>query len=427
GGRYFVGIRMIKPEGQGVDRGDEGNDIYFASAEGGPILNNKAAIADVSTGGQLNWSKVFANGRGEETGFDNGGLDPLTWSWAVQEEGRHGSFLAIDIPSGYVGEWTLYVAGRSEKVAVDQIQVVHRSALAFSGKQHAQNFDPDAGSTMIADPAPPEPAPVARLEMGSETVLQNDPDGWFTVTFDQEIPDAVVVMGPASWSHGDPIVPAVRNVTSTGFEFQLDEWVYQDGIRDDTETISWMAATAGTHALEDGTVIKAGSAAAGTRGSTTVSFGEGFDGKPLVFSQAIFGGHEETVTSRLDEVTIDGFRVTLQEEDARLNSDLAGTVDWIAVESTGSTAYQAGGRGAGFHWQDTGIGDVSYDDVVLADMQTMRDAEAATVRFTIKDGDLKVRTHEDQSADWEQGHKFERIGFLTGEADSYVLSELETF
>ncbi|MEL6220278.1 MAG: hypothetical protein AAFR79_17745 [Pseudomonadota bacterium] len=443
GGRYYVGIRMIKPEGQGVDHGDQGNDIYFASAAGGPILNNKTAISDVSTGGQLAWSKVFANGRGEETGFDGGGLDPLTWSWAIQEEGQHGSFLALDIPSGYVGEWTIYVAGRSQKVALDQIQVIHRSEADLGGKQHALNFDPSATSTKISDdlPTPPEPEPepepeptpepvptpepAPRLEMGTETVLQDDPDGWFSVKFAEAIPNAVVVMGPASWSHGDPIVPAVRNVTEDGFEFQLDEWAYQDGIRADVEAISWMAATAGAHALEDGTVIQAGSTVAGTWGPASVGFETAFETSPVVLSQAKAGA-DVTVTARNDDVTAEGFKVMLQEEDARLDNDLNALVDWIAVEATDSAAFDAGKKGAGFRWEQTGVEDFTWGDVFLADMQTIRDTEAATVRFTAKNGQALVRVHEDQSVDWEQNHKHERVGFIAGEADGYLLYDLAT-
>ncbi|MEM9428740.1 MAG: hypothetical protein AAGA32_04490, partial [Pseudomonadota bacterium] len=181
GGKYYIGIRMIKPEGQGVDAGDAGNDVYFATAAGEPILNHKPSIADSSSGGELNWSKVYANGRGEETGFDSGGLDPNTWSWAIQEEGQFGSFLSVQIPQDYVGEWTIYIAARSNKVAIDQIQVIHQSEADFSGKRHALNFDPGLGSTMIAGESPAE----ARLEMGTETVLQTDADGWVSVVFEE--------------------------------------------------------------------------------------------------------------------------------------------------------------------------------------------------------------------------------------------------
>ncbi|MEM1265822.1 MAG: hypothetical protein AAGI50_07370 [Pseudomonadota bacterium] len=73
GGKHDIGVRMIKPEGQGVDAR---NDVYFATAAGEPILNHKPSIADVSSGGELDWTKVYANGRGEETGFDGGTPGP---------------------------------------------------------------------------------------------------------------------------------------------------------------------------------------------------------------------------------------------------------------------------------------------------------------------------------------------------------------
>ena len=533
-GRYFVGVRMIKPEwaAPNENHGDLSNDVYFAWDLGAPILNNKTGIENknvwvdgewVNRGGELHWNKLFANGRGEETGYDNGGLDPETWSWAVQTEAdsANGRFNAIDIPQGYTGEVTVYIAARSNYVALDQIQLVHNSERDYFSKQHASNFDasreatkPEDGSTPPETPylvaeddaaevlvgnqividvlsndtsdggpvtipvitAVEQPAfgtveivdnklvytsngaspesltdtfqytmsdatgatatatvtvdltlPAKRLEMGTETVTQTGRDEWFTVTFDEAIDDAVVVMGPVSGNHGDPAGTRVRNVTEEGFEFQIAEWNYQDGVRTAPESVSWMAVTAGTHMLEDGTVIEAGSVSAKNDNDVTVGFSDEAsspNGKsPIVFSQVSTFNGPDAVTTRVHSVDVDGFTVRMQEEEASNGRHVTEEIDWIAINrAPDSELFTTGSKGASFKWQETGLDEV--DDVFLADMQTMRNEETATVRYkTTGNGERTyVRVHEDQSLDGEQNHiNNERIGFLTADTGGFDL------
>ncbi|MEM9781438.1 MAG: LamG-like jellyroll fold domain-containing protein, partial [Pseudomonadota bacterium] len=138
------------------------------------------------------------------------------------------------------------------------------------------SFDVVAAGTPAAPPASiveetPEP-PVAeapsgddasdgRLEIGTVTFSQDNSSTWYSVSFAEEIPDAVVVMGPISFNGGHQAVMRVRNVTDEGFEYQLDEWNYHDGWHME-ETVSWMAVSAGTHTLEGGQTISAGSSRA---------------------------------------------------------------------------------------------------------------------------------------------------------------------
>ncbi|MEM9963690.1 MAG: Ig-like domain-containing protein [Pseudomonadota bacterium] len=533
-GRYFVGVRMIKPEWAAPkeNHGDLHNDVYFAWDLGSPILNDKTGIENetvwddgalASRGGELHWEKLFANGRGEETGFDNGGLDPETWSWAVQTEADNaqGKFNSIDIPQGHTGEVTVYIAARSNYVALDQIQLVHSSERDYFSKQHASNFDasreatkPDDGPTLPGPPplvaeddvagvlvgnqimidvlandtyddgpvtipvitAVEQPAfgtveivdnklvytsngaspesltdtfqytmsdatgatatatvtvdltvPAKRLEMGTETVTQTGRDQWFTVAFDEAIDDAVVVMGPVSGNHGDPAGARVRNVTEEGFEFQIAEWNYQDGSRLAPESVSWMAVSAGTHMLQDGTMIEAGSVSAQHDNDVTVDFSDDVpsqDGEaPIVFSQVTTFNGPDTVTTRVHSVDADGFTVRMQEEEASNGRHVREEIDWIAIQSDPeSDVFTTGTKGASFKWRDTGLDDAQ--DVLLAEMQTMRNEETATVRYSTRnDGDQTfVRVHEDQSLDWEQNHvSYERIGFLSADAGGFDL------
>ncbi|MEM1275383.1 MAG: DUF5060 domain-containing protein, partial [Pseudomonadota bacterium] len=104
---------------------------------------------------------------------------------------------------------------------------------------------PPPADDPVIDP-PPAPTVTGRLEIGSLTLEQSTPDQWVSVTFDAPIQDARVVMGPITFDGPDEAIARVRNVTDTGFEFQIDEWWYKDGWHM-TETVSWMAMSEGVH------------------------------------------------------------------------------------------------------------------------------------------------------------------------------------
>ena len=79
------------------------------------------------------------------------------------------------------------------------------------------------------EPPPPGGAPPAAFEVGEATVAQADPEEWHSVTFAAPIPMARVVLGPLSLNGPEDATLRVRNVTDTGFEFQIDEWDYLNG------------------------------------------------------------------------------------------------------------------------------------------------------------------------------------------------------
>ncbi len=66
-----------------------------------------------------------------------------------------------------------------------------------------------------------------------------------------------MVTGPPTSNGDQPLTVRVRNVTATGFEFQLDEWQYLDGWHAG-ESIGYLVVEAGEHTLLDGTRVKAG-------------------------------------------------------------------------------------------------------------------------------------------------------------------------
>ncbi|MEL6233041.1 MAG: SdrD B-like domain-containing protein [Pseudomonadota bacterium] len=258
-----------------------------------------------------------------------------------------------------------------------------------------------------------------RLEMGTVTLPQGLTDSWINVEFAEAIENAVVVLGPISSNGNSPVVARVRNVTDTGFEVELDEWAYLNGWHQ-AETLSWMAASEGTHSLMDGTVVQAGSTSAVNETAASVSFAESFEAGPLVFAQVTTERGSAPVTSRLDAVSPDGFDVQLQEEEGADGAHAREDIDWIAVENSSSIAFsQAGTISVDQDWSK--LRSAELDDVFLADMQTMNGADTAALRYDDRPNGRVVRVQEEGSSDDETSHADETVGYLIGQSGSFDL------
>ena len=224
-----------------------------------------------------------------------------------------------------VGSWRLDAddnrikAGIVEDVRIESGQTVSIVGESHDGERARIDYLEITGT---ADGAPSEPEPLPETgaaigQAGNVTVGQSSAGKWHSVSFDAPIENAVVVMGPVSFNGSDPVVTRVRNVSETGFEFQLDEWDYLDGSHI-AETVSWMAVEAGHHVLSDGREIHAGSGS--IAGQTWIDFGGSFAEKPLVFAQ--YGSASgPTMADRVSSVSTSGFSAALSEQEA--NGSLA--------------------------------------------------------------------------------------------------------
>lgn len=277
----------------------------------------------------------------------------------------------------------------------------------------------DLGDTVdTVDPADPV-APADPIgEAGRVTFAQADGSQWHAVAFAQALDDPAVVMGGLSFDGVQAGTLRVRNVTETGFEFQLDEWDYLDG-RHVTETASWIAVERGAHVLSNGMVIEAGSAtASGSR--SRIDFEAEFGSAPTVLAQVASADHAEAVTERLQDVGASGFSVRLDQEEREAKSPHGReSLDWIALETGGSA-------GAGMVVGRSGdvVTDAPHriafadafaveDYALLADMQTRQGGDTADLRVSAIDRTgASLFVHEEQSRDHEIRHKAEDVGFV---------------
>ena len=289
-------------------------------------------------------------------------------------------------------------------------QTIDGSAFA----QDADPADPGAGTGAVAAPsetAAASPAS-ARLEAGTLTLGQADPDQWHSVTFSKPILDARVVMGPVTGNGSDPVVARVRNVTDTGFEIQLDEWDYLDGWHT-KETVSWVAGSAGTHTLANGQTVSFGRTTLQDDTSAQVTL-SGFSKTPAVFAQVTSANDAAAVTQRINAVTAGGFTMRLQEEEAADQRHAAETVDWLAIDYGTAGALDAGLATAS-HRSAT----VSFDaqagvPVFLAAQQTRNGGDTAAVRLQDLGGTgATFIIEEERSRDGETGHVDEQVAYLS--------------
>ena len=146
---------------------------------------------------------------------------------------------------------------------------------------------------------------------GSVSVSQPNSDSWHQVTFDAEFEEApIVVMGPVSSNEPNPTVVRVRNVTPSGFEFQLDEWDYKDG-EHTIETVSYMAIPPGTHQW-GGVNVSAGTIESLNHQWKNVTYGSAFDAAPVVLAQQVSNNDGQATTLRLTKVNGTSFDIRLQ-------------------------------------------------------------------------------------------------------------------
>ena len=138
---------------------------------------------------------------------------------------------------------------------------------------------------------------------------------WERVQYRRNYVSPVIIGQVASSSGSDPAHVRLRAVDHDAFDLQIEEWSYLDG-RHTVEDICLVVVEAGSHRLQDGTLVDAGTTTV-NHDWTTVSFASAFDMPPLVLTQCLSRSGRDPVTTRVRQVTASTFEVRLQEEEAK--------------------------------------------------------------------------------------------------------------
>lgn len=261
------------------------------------------------------------------------------------------------------------------------------------------------------------PTPASSIETGTASLTQAS-NAWESVSFDIAFSSApVVVLSPASANGSHPSTMRIRNVTTTGFEFQLDEWDYLDE-NHTNETISWLATTAGEHSW-NGLQVYAGKTSNVTQAWKSVSFGDNLSATPAVFAQKEITNEGSASTVRMRNSSQDGVDFFLEEEEANDGVVSGDSVHYIAVMSGQGTVdgltVRAGltGNSVTDSWFDIGFGANYNNTKILSNMQTYAGSDTAALRYrNLSTSGVQVRVEEEASRDAELGHVAENVGWL---------------
>jgi hypothetical protein len=261
------------------------------------------------------------------------------------------------------------------------------------------------------------PTPAFQGETGRVTTSQAAGSSWHSVAFEHGYTAPVVIMQPLSFNGGDPTTVRIRNVTSTGFEWQMDEWDYRDGAHT-TETVSYLVMESGVFQLEDGTLVEAGTVAT-DHDFVTVAFGQGFPETPVILTQAQTYADPAAVVTRQRNATSSGFAVQLQEQEANDPVHALETVGYVAVAPglgmTAGVAFEAAVTpDAVTHaWYGLTFLDGYGDPVLLAGLQTRDGGDTAGLRYrNLQTTSAEVFVEEEKSRDTEVNHTTEIVGYL---------------
>ena len=281
--------------------------------------------------------------------------------------------------------------------------------------EDSDNDGDSNGST--PPPLPPIPPPlVPTIEVGK---LQLD-HNWTWVDLKEPFRDPIVIAKSLSLNFRDPAVVRIRNVDSSGFEIRVQEWDYLDGVHKNEE-VSFLVMDRGSYALEDGTLIEAGTFETSMVGSFgPVTFSQTFQTTPVIMASIASFNEEDTVTGRIRNITADGFEFCMQEQELNPKTHLTETINFIAGEpSTGNIG--------NFVFEFSKTRDVvrhhSHNiqfkypfkniPLLFADIQTGNGMDTANVRWKKKDSEaVKIHIDEEQSSDGETSHTSEVVGYL---------------
>jgi serine protease len=166
-------------------------------------------------------------------------------------------------------------------------------------------------------------------ESGLITSNTSNGGDWKTLIFSRSYENPVLLMEMVTFNGGQPAHLRLKNVSSTGAQYQIEEWDYLDGGHA-SETIGYIVLEQGTQTLHDGHSIQAGVTAINHHWAD-ISF-EDMGGQPVVFSQSQTYNGGQAIVTRQREIVSNGFQVRLQEEEANDGAHAIETVGYLVIQ-----------------------------------------------------------------------------------------------
>ena len=259
---------------------------------------------------------------------------------------------------------------------------------------------------------------VAKYEFDKISVYQSGSSEWHTVNLSNSYTDPIVIMGPPSCNGNQPTTVRVKDVSSNGFKFQIDEWDYLDG-RHNTETISYLVMEAGVYSI-GGETWEAGKMENVNHQSQLKEFIQSFQGDQALLTQVVTYNDNSAVCTRICNLTGTQFQVRLQEEQGNDGIHSNETVHYIAVSpGTGQIdgkdfIVSKTPKSVTHEWYTINFGQPIGSPLVLANMNTEDGNDTSVLRYrNLSNSSVDIKVEEEQSKDEEVEHKNpEVVGYL---------------
>ncbi len=283
---------------------------------------------------------------------------------------------------------------------------------------------PAQGGTMFNHSLLPQEQIIG--ETGALTASQANEFEWKTVNLTQTYTNPVVIFSPLSFNDNEPAAIRVKNVTSTSFQYQIDEWDYLDE-QHDAETFFYLVVEAGNYNLDGGVLLEAGTSTVDDSWSE-ITFNNSFSNTPLLFSQVMSYNDDEAVVTRIKWIDNETFQLKVQAEEANSNQGHANeTIGWLAFsEGTGNAGriYEIDGTAREYDhiFYEIYFNNTYTNPIAFATMQTDYEDDTAGLRYDdLQSDQFSIKVEEERSADYETNHTNEEIGFAVFEGSGTIL------
>ncbi len=279
-------------------------------------------------------------------------------------------------------------------------------------------------------------------ELGRSTANQK----WKKVYFKNTYTNPIVITGPLSFYEEDAATVRLRNITTTSFEWRVDEWEYLDQ-NHATEEVHYMVVEAGTYTLANGSVVEAGASNVNTTFSS-INFDTEFLSKPVVFNQIVSENEAQAVSTHIKDVSSLSFRAQLLEEENGGTQDgnrnhVTEKLHWIAIEkgvsdNSGTSLFEVDRTRNTYidkKWFAINF-ELNYpntNSVFFANIQTKNGGDPMESRFkkgvsnqpsSFTPNAIKVYGQEEQSLETETYHTSEKIGYAVFGATGDLVGSL---
>ena len=249
-----------------------------------------------------------------------------------------------------------------------------------------------------------------------------------TIKLENSYENPVVFALPLSLNGGDPAVVRITDIQNDSFTAYLQEAEYMDG-KHTKESFSYMVLEAGTWELDNGSLLEVGTINTDlvtTEGWENIAFDTDFADAPVVLSQVQTNFESDFVRTRQKPATLEGFSLSMEEEDAlKASGHKNETVAWLAMDAGqgtwGDLEYQAGhtGREVTHRQYDLNFSqDFASEPSLFASLASYYGGDASGLRYrNLNEDRVQIMVEEDRSLDSERIHTSEIVDFLAISGD----------